>query len=1045
MTKFFSTEEYHKLKRKLLLSIIVFQVLFFFFIFITHPLAEEISVEPKIPAENTVQMFSANKEYESNQLIVKFKPDTAPAEKQKALNLVKGTELSALLNGEFSLISVPKGSDLKVLADNLLLYKTIESVQPNYEIESTFTPSDAGYKNQWYLKKIQMPKAWEATKGSADITVAVIDGGVQTNHPDLKGKIVSPYNAVTGGTTFPADAHGTHVAGIIAASINKIGVAGIAPNTKIMPINVFNRSGASSYDIAAAVVYAADKGANIINMSIGSYDYSYILDYATTYAKQKGVTTFAAAGNDNTSLPSYPAALSSVISVSATDSNDLITDFSNYGYTIDLAAPGEDIYSTVTGSSYKYMSGTSMASPVVAGVAATILSKNPLLTPDQVESILTKSAVDFGSKGKDVFFGYGRVDAYKALQHTAAPLSAINAAASFTATGSNKTNFNFTAQKGTTLSVFIQNSKGGTIKKIVEPKKWNGGKVSTSWNGQQDNGLIAASGSYTILAKLTNGKETVVKKSSIKLTNKTKPVIKMVASALFSPAAQNKLTIPYELNQTTAVTAKILDSRNKLVKTVMANKTVSAKSNKFEWNGTNDKGQKVKDGTYKLVVSGTGANKIKAADAAMSIQIDTVKPTAQLIILSSPYKMDGQSKPAVKIVFKEKVAASTFVVKEQGKKMKNLTGNKSYQPGSTTINWDGKTDQGTLASEGNYMYQTEVKDLAGNVLISKSEKFELQNNQKPVIGAASNFLYETKGNATFTYTLNKAASVTVDILSNGQVVDTIESGKPKTAGTHTFVWDGNDSNGTMLADGNYQYRIHAVDRIGNESSLTGVMKVSLTTIKIDFPSVVPFYGGDYGSDVYYRLSHDVTVTIEIYTSRNAKIRTIETTARKAGLNQFNWDGQTDDGIYTYPEEELYYYVIKAKNSSGKETSVKGKISNGENPDWLLSQEFFFTPSAEESWENQELTIRANVKSLIKMTLYVYEDYYSEEFFDVVDYDLKGGNNTIRYQKPIISDLYYLIEFRDVLGNTYLYEINEIDYYDFSYQQRAISPEAVTSK
>lgn len=1025
------------MKNKFSFSLIAFHVLFFFFIFASNTWAEEILVEPKISAEDTLKMFSEKSEYESNQLIIKFKSKTTLNEKQQALNSVNGTEISTLLNGDFSLISVTRGSDLKAIADKLLLYKTIELVQPNYEFERSFTPSDVGFKNQWYLKRIQMPKAWDATKGSADITVAVIDGGVQTNHPDLKGKIVSPYNAVTGGTTFTPDAHGTHVAGIIAASINKIGIAGIAPNTKIMPINIFSGGGADAYDVADAIIYAADKGANIINMSIGNYNYSYIVDYATTYAKQKGVTIVAAAGNEDTSMPSYPAALSSVISVSATDHDDHITDFSNYGYTIDLSAPGEDIYSTINGSSYKYMSGTSMASPVVAGVAAAILSKNPLLTPDQVESILTKSAVDLGNKGKDVFFGYGRVDAYKALQHTSNPLSAINLPASFTATGSNKTNFNFTAQKGTTVSVYVQNNKGTTIKKVIEPKKWNGGKVSTSWNGQQDNGLFAASGLYTVVAKLTNGKETVVKKNTIKLTNKIKPSIKLPSSALFSPTAQNKLTITYELNQSTTVTAKILDSRNNLLKTILANKTVSTKSNKLEWNGTNDKGQKVKDGTYKLVITGIGINKIKAADTTMSIQIDTVKPTAQMDILASPFKLDGQLKPAVKISFKEKVTATTFVITEQGKKIKNLTGSKSYNAGAAPINWDGKTDQGIVAAEGNYKYQTEVKDPAGNILIEKSGVFAVQDAQKPVINVAAELSYMAEGNTSYSYKLNKPASVTVQLIGDGNIIRTIESSIAKNTGTNYFAWNGKDQAGNIVPDGIYQYKIMATDKLGNESSITGKLYVSITNVKIDFPSVVPFYGKEIGSNIHYSLSHISNVTAEIYTSQNVKVRTINLATRQAGLNQFNWDGQNDDGVYLYPEYDLYYYVIKAKNSAGKETSIKGKINNDENPNWLYSQAISFIPAEEDSWEHQELIIHTNVKSPMKMMLYVYDDYYSDEKLDSVSYDLTAGTNTVHYKKKILSDMYYIVEYQDHLGNAYLYGIDEYEYYFLNTQQLSI--------
>ncbi|WP_186725513.1 S8 family serine peptidase [Planomicrobium sp. CPCC 101110] len=972
------------------------------------------------------------------------------AEKKKVLSLIEGTEVSSMLNGEFSLVSVPKGTQLVVAADKLLEQKIIEFVQPNYEVESAYVPSDSGYKKQWHLPKIQMPKAWDTTKGSSAITVAVIDNGVQVSHPDLKGKIVSPYNAVTGGTTFSAQPHGTHVAGIIAASINKKGVAGVAPNVKIMPVNVFQTSGgAYAYDVAVGIIYAADKGANVINMSLGGYNYSYVQDVATTYAKSKGVTIVAAAGNDDTSTLTYPASLPSVIGVSATNSSDRITGFSNYGSHIDLAAPGQDIYSSVSGSSYMNMSGTSMASPVVAGVAALVLSKNPLLSPDQVENILTGSAADLGSEGWDYFYGYGRVDALKALKKTSAPMSDISASSTFTTYGTNKSGISFTAQKGTTVSVYVQNSKGTTIKKLVNPKKWNGGKVTATWDGKRDNGLYAPSASYTVVAKLTNGKENVYKKKTVKLTNKVKPTIKIDSSVLYSPAVSSKLTLSYDVNQTTSITAKIYDSNNTLVKTIFSDKTVTGKTNKIEWNGTNSKGARVKDGTYKLVVSGIGANKIKASNAKVSIKTDTTKPTSQLEILASPFKLDGTSKSALKVTLKEKVTMTTYVTTDKGVKVKRLTNKQTFNAGAATLEWDGKNDQSKFVAEGNYMYQTEVKDVAGNVLVAKSKVFSLENWQKPVITSTKDVTYKTEGTASFNYNLSKSASVTVQLLKDGQVVRTIESGISKNAGANTFVWDGKDQEGNLLADGIYQYTITAVDKYKNTTSYTGNMTVTvaaaLEAVEISYPSVVNFYGYNYGSDVYYKLSHDATVTVEIYDSSNYKVRTVETTSRKAGINHFNWDGYDDDGYRAYWEGELYYYVVKAENSAGNETTAKGKITNEENPAWLTSHKYSFTPSSYYYWENTKLNLTIDVKEPITMTLYVYDDYYSYTVEDEAVYKLATGTNQITYTKKSTYDLYYTVQYEDQLGNQYFYGIDESDSQSYSTEKPVLSPKITTPK
>jgi subtilisin family serine protease len=1028
--------------------LVVFSLLLSFFVVSNSVSADEVQVEPKFSKNSTTILFDNKKEFNNKELIVKFKSNVTSAEKQKVLNSEGLTEVSSIFKGEFTLVSVPKGTELVTVAKKLLKHTVIEFVEPNYEAEKTFVPSDPGYKNQWYLQKIQMPKAWDVTKGSADITVAVIDGGVQTSHPDLKGKIVSPFNAVTGGNTFPGDVHGTHVAGIIAASTNKVGVTGIVPNVKIMPINAFQGSSANMFDIANAIIYAADKGANVINMSLGSYSYSYLVDYATSYAKSKGAILIAAAGNSDTYLETYPAALSSVIAVSATNKIDRITGFSNYGNYIDLAAPGEDIYSTVSGSSYNFLSGTSMAAPTVSGVAALILSKNPLLTPDQVGNILKKSSADLGGKGWDHFYGYGRVDALKALQQTSAPISTITLSANFTANGQNKNNISFTAQKETTVSAYVQNSKGTTIKKLVAPKKWNGGKVTTTWDGKQDNGLYVPSGSYVVLAKLTNGKETVYKKSTVKVTNKVKLTIKIVSSVLFSPKVKSKLTIPYEINQKATITAKIYDSKNTLVKTVLSNKSINTGKNTMQWDGNDRNGKKMKDGTYKLLVSGIDMNKVKTPNVNMSIKIDTVKPTVKIDVLSSPYKLDGTSKPGVKVTFKEKVSVTTYVTTEKGVKVKRLTNNQSFNLGAATIKWDGKDDKGKFVVEGKYIYLTEVKDAAGNVLVTKSNVFSLQDWQKITVKSTADFFYRTKANASFNYTISKPGMVTIQLLNNGKVVRTVEASKSKNAGTNKFVWDGKDQAGNILADGKYQYKIIVVDKYKNSSSYTGNMTVALTVVTIMYPSVVEFHDSNYDeyvSEVYYKLSHASTVTVEIYNSANKKVRTVEKSSRKAGINYFKWDGLEDDGEEAYWYDELFYYVIKAKNPVGNETMSKGKITNDENPDWIISHTYAFTPSDDYPWENKELNLTLNVKEPVKMNLYIYDNNYSDTEQDTVEYNLVNGKNEIRYTKKVTSDLYYIIQYKDQLGNKYHYGIDESYYQPYSMQQMTLSPEKITPK
>ncbi|GAA2895175.1 hypothetical protein Acy02nite_39600 [Actinoplanes cyaneus] len=287
---------------------------------------------------------------------------------------------------------------------------------------------------QWDLTAMRATDAWTKSTG-AGVTVAVVDTGVDGAHIDLTGKVLTGWDAIadkSGGNT-DANGHGTHVAGTIGAVTgNTIGVSSVAPDTKILPVRVLGADG-SGYmsDAAEGIVWAADNGAQVINMSIGSTSKVTAVSNAVAYARSKGVTVVAAAGNERASgsPTSYPGADAGVIAVAATDSADKVASYSNAGSYVDVAAPGSAIVSTypsALGRSYAGMSGTSMASPHVAGLAALLKAAQPSLTPDQIEQAMVKSAVDLGTAGKDNDFGYGRVDAVAALATvaTSAPTTA---------------------------------------------------------------------------------------------------------------------------------------------------------------------------------------------------------------------------------------------------------------------------------------------------------------------------------------------------------------------------------------------------------------------------------------------------------------------------------------------------------------------------------------------------------------------------------------------------------------------------------------------
>ncbi|MEU4622160.1 S8 family peptidase [Actinoplanes sp. NPDC023801] len=286
------------------------------------------------------------------------------------------------------------------------------------------TGSDPSRSQQWALDKIRTGEAWQRSTG-AGVKVAVIDSGVDATHPDLQSNVLSGFDAITdrAGSTTDRHGHGTHVAGTIAAVTgNNVGVTAVAPDVKILPVKVLSDSGSGNMsDTAQGIIWAADNGAQVINMSLGSTTKVAAVTNAISYARSKGVTVIAAVGNDREkgSPTSYPAADAGVIGVAATDSSDRIGHYSTAGNYVDVAAPGTNILSTYPGGQYKTMMGTSMAAPHVAAVAALLKSYQGALTPDQIEAALKNSAIDLGQPGFDNDFGYGRIDAVSALNAVA--------------------------------------------------------------------------------------------------------------------------------------------------------------------------------------------------------------------------------------------------------------------------------------------------------------------------------------------------------------------------------------------------------------------------------------------------------------------------------------------------------------------------------------------------------------------------------------------------------------------------------------------------
>ena len=342
----------------------------------------------------------------------------------------------------------------------------IVSARLNYIRQAFRVPNDEYYNYQWHYPQINLPQAWDITTGNSDVVVAVIDTGVLLDHPDLQGQLVPGYDFISDpGNAADGDGidnnpnddgddpngnssfHGTHVSGTIAAASNtNVGVSGVAWGAKVMPLRALGRLGGTDYDIEQAVRFAAqlpnDSGtvpnqkADVINLSLGGPTNSTIAPEAYRLAREAGVVIVAASGNEASSGINYPASLDGVVSVSATNINNTLAPYSNFGSTIDIAAPGGD-FSDVNGDGfadgilstaasdangmlqfgYAFFQGTSMAAPHIAGIVALMKSANNSLTPDEFDQLLANGDIteDLGDTGRDNQFGYGLVDAYKAV------------------------------------------------------------------------------------------------------------------------------------------------------------------------------------------------------------------------------------------------------------------------------------------------------------------------------------------------------------------------------------------------------------------------------------------------------------------------------------------------------------------------------------------------------------------------------------------------------------------------------------------------------
>lgn len=423
--------------------------------------------------------YSAEGAAQTSTVLVHFKAGTSPSTVTAIHNSIGGKIKRTISGVGTAIVTLPANA---LVGDLIAKYKNhpeVDYAEPNFLAKSTYAPNDPSFTNQWDLQKINASAAWDSGK-AATSPIAIVDTGIMATHPDLSGEVEAGYNFVADTTNTADDnGHGTHVAGTIAAiTDNAIGVASIGFHGGLMPVKVLDANGSGTYgDIASGITYAVDHGAKVINLSLVGPSNSQTLQSAVTYAVNRGVFVVAAAGNDNSSAPEYPAACVGVLAVSATSNDDSRASFSSYGSDIFAAAPGVNILSTYNTGGYATMSGTSMAAPHLAGLLGLaeqyVATTHSNITSAQVLDDVKKSndkigAYAYDQNGWNQYYGYGRLNAGKLLSLLAngaitSPTVTPSATATPTSTPATvhaPTVFNFNVElEGAIDSVAVDNSK----------------------------------------------------------------------------------------------------------------------------------------------------------------------------------------------------------------------------------------------------------------------------------------------------------------------------------------------------------------------------------------------------------------------------------------------------------------------------------------------------------------------------------------------------------------------------------------------------------
>jgi thermitase len=608
-----------------------------------------------------------------------------------------GKDHSRVSATRLHIIDVAPGQE-EATVQALALDPQVKSAEVDRLVDPEITSAnDPYFSNAWHLTMIGAPMAWDIAKG-AGVTVAILDSGVDGTHPDLAGKLVPGWNLVDNNSnTSDVYGHGTMVAGVVgAASNNGIGVTSIAWEASIMPVRVALSTGSAYIStIANGIIYAADHGAQIANASFATLTGSPTIQSAANYMRSKGGLVVVAAGNYGV-LDSTPNT-DAVISVSATNSSDVLTSWSSYGPYVDVSAPGDSILTTTNGGGYAYVSGTSFSSPATCAVLALMKSANPALSNVTLEALLKSTAVDLGTPGYDQYYGYGRINA----------AAAVAAAANYSVT---------TDTQAPTVS--ISSPTGGTVSSTVTVNIAASDNVGIARVDLYDGAtLIASSGTapYNInwdTKTAANGATMLTAYAYDKAGNKgsSASVNVTVSNVVDSTAPKVSILSPTKGTVTGPVTVSVSASDNVGVTQVdlyVGSALIGSRNTtpySFVWDT-----RSVANGTQTLTAYASDKAGNRGHSTTVSVKVanviaDTTPPS--VAILSPAANSKVGSSVTVKASASDNVRVTSLVLHIDGA-LRASTSNSSL-----SYNWNTRS-----LSTGTHTISVQAKDAAGNTTI----------------------------------------------------------------------------------------------------------------------------------------------------------------------------------------------------------------------------------------------------------------------------------------------------------------------------------------